>query len=83
MDSVIRGISIYAVLLIATRLSGRRTMAQMTPFDFVLLRQTFEHHLNIAVDSFSPSINSSQFDFHLFSARKHHHVSSASGEALS
>ena len=37
MDSVIRGISIYAVLLIATRLSGRRTMAQMTPFDFVLL----------------------------------------------
>lgn len=37
MDSVIRGISIYVVLLIATRLSGRRTMAQMTPFDFVLL----------------------------------------------
>ncbi|MDQ1902582.1 DUF421 domain-containing protein [Paracoccus sp. WLY502] len=37
MDSVIRGISVYIVLLIATRLSGRRTMAQMTPFDFVLL----------------------------------------------
>lgn len=37
MDSVIRGISIYVVLLIATRLSGRRTLAQMTPFDFVLL----------------------------------------------
>lgn len=37
MDSVIRGISIYVVLLIVTRLSGRRTMAQMTPFDFVLL----------------------------------------------
>ena len=37
MDSVIRGISIYLVLLVATRLSGRRTMAQMTPFDFVLL----------------------------------------------
>lgn len=37
MDSIIRGISIYFVLLIATRLSGRRTMAQMTPFDFVLL----------------------------------------------
>ena len=36
MDSVIRGISIYLVLLVATRLSGRRTMAQMTPFDFVL-----------------------------------------------
>lgn len=37
MDSVIRGLAIYAILLIATRLSGRRTMAQMTPFDFVLL----------------------------------------------
>lgn len=37
MDSVIRGLSIYVVLLIATRLSGRRTMAQVTPFDFVLL----------------------------------------------
>lgn len=37
MDSVIRGIAVYVVLLIATRLSGRRTMAQMTPFDFVLL----------------------------------------------
>ena len=37
MDSVIRGISIYFILLIATRLTGRRTMAQMTPFDMVLL----------------------------------------------
>ncbi|WP_136685763.1 DUF421 domain-containing protein [Falsirhodobacter xinxiangensis] len=37
MDSVIRGIAVYAVLLIATRLSGRRTLAQVTPFDFVLL----------------------------------------------
>lgn len=37
MDSVIRGIAVYVVLLIATRLSGRRTLAQMTPFDFVLL----------------------------------------------
>lgn len=37
MDSVIRGIAIYAVLLAATRLTGRRTLAQMTPFDMVLL----------------------------------------------
>ncbi|MCZ0960986.1 DUF421 domain-containing protein [Paracoccus benzoatiresistens] len=37
MDSVIRGIAVYFLLLIATRLSGRRTLAQMTPFDFVLL----------------------------------------------
>ncbi|MDT1064744.1 DUF421 domain-containing protein [Paracoccus sp. CPCC 101403] len=37
MDTVIRGISIYAFLLVITRLSGRRTLAQTTPFDFVLL----------------------------------------------
>lgn len=37
METVIRGAAIYAVLLIIIRLSGRRTLAQMTPFDFVLL----------------------------------------------
>ena len=37
MESVIRGVGIYAVLLIVFRLSGRRTMSAMTPFDFVLL----------------------------------------------
>lgn len=37
MDSVIRGAAIYFVLLIIIRLSGRRTMEQATPFDFVLL----------------------------------------------
>lgn len=37
MESVIRGIAIYAFLLLITRLSGRRSMAQTTPFDFVLL----------------------------------------------
>jgi uncharacterized membrane protein YcaP (DUF421 family) len=37
MDSVARGFTIYFVMLIVMRLSGRRTVAQMTPFDFVLL----------------------------------------------
>ena len=37
MDSVIRGVAIYLILMVLTRLTGRRTMAQMTPFDFVLL----------------------------------------------
>lgn len=37
MDSVTRGIAVYFVLLVVTRLSGRRTLAQSTPFDFVLL----------------------------------------------
>lgn len=37
MESVIRGAAVYLVLLVVIRLSGRRTMAQLTPFDFVLL----------------------------------------------
>ncbi|MBI1178976.1 MAG: DUF421 domain-containing protein [Alphaproteobacteria bacterium] len=37
MDTVLRGASIYFILLVIFRVSGRRTTAQMTPFDFVLL----------------------------------------------
>lgn len=37
MDAVIRGIAIYFTLLIIIRLSGRRTLAQMTPFDLVIV----------------------------------------------
>ncbi len=37
MESVFRGLAVYVVLLMVTRLSGRRSLAQVTPFDFVLL----------------------------------------------
>lgn len=37
MESVIRGAAIYAILLIVMRISGRRTIAQATAFDFVLM----------------------------------------------
>ena len=37
MDAVTRGAAVYLLLLIIFRLSGRRTLAQMTNFDFVLL----------------------------------------------
>lgn len=37
MDSVIRAICVYLGLLVVTRLTGRRTLAQVTVFDFVLL----------------------------------------------
>jgi len=37
MDSVIRGIAVYFFLLIVIRLSGRRSLAEITAFDFVLL----------------------------------------------
>ncbi len=37
MDSVLRAIAIYIFLLLIFRIAGRRTLTQMTNFDFVLL----------------------------------------------
>ncbi|MEW6131182.1 MAG: YetF domain-containing protein [Acidobacteriota bacterium] len=37
MDSVIRGLVVYFVLLIIFRLSGKRTLTQITDFDLILL----------------------------------------------
>jgi uncharacterized membrane protein YcaP (DUF421 family) len=37
MDSVLRGVIIYFAVWLFVRLSGRRTLAELTTFDFVLL----------------------------------------------
>ncbi len=37
MESVVRGVVVYLFLLVVVRLSGRRTLSQITVFDFVLL----------------------------------------------
>lgn len=37
METVVCGAAIYVVLLVIVRLSGRRTLAQMTAFDLVLI----------------------------------------------
>lgn len=37
MESVLRATAVFVMLLIVLRLAGRRTMSEMTPFDFVLL----------------------------------------------
>ncbi|HEY8370257.1 MAG TPA: YetF domain-containing protein [Thermodesulfobacteriota bacterium] len=37
MDSVVRGLLVYAVLLVLVRICGKRTLSQTTTFDFVLL----------------------------------------------
>lgn len=37
MDTVLRAAAIYAILLIAVRFSGRRTLSELTTFDFILL----------------------------------------------
>ena len=37
MDSVIRGAIVYLVLLLIFRIAGKRSLAQITTFDFILL----------------------------------------------
>lgn len=37
MDSVLRALAIFGFLLVLMRFAGRRTLGEMTPFDFVLL----------------------------------------------
>lgn len=37
MDAVLRAMIVYGALLLIFRIAGRRTMAQMTNFDFILL----------------------------------------------
>lgn len=37
MDAVLRASIIYVLVLVLLRLSGKRTLAQVTSFDFVLL----------------------------------------------
>lgn len=37
METVLRALAIYFILLLVLRFSGRRTLGQMTAFDFVLL----------------------------------------------
>jgi uncharacterized membrane protein YcaP (DUF421 family) len=37
MESVVRAIAIYGVLLIVFRLTGKRSLGQLTTFDFILL----------------------------------------------
>lgn len=37
MESVLRAVAIYFLLMVLFRITGRRSLAQMTPFDLVLL----------------------------------------------
>jgi uncharacterized membrane protein YcaP (DUF421 family) len=37
LDAVLRGVAVYLVLIVLFRLSGKRTLGQVTTFDFVLL----------------------------------------------
>src|SRR5688572_24019403 len=51
MDSVIRGLIIYAFLLLLFRIAGRRTLSKATTFDLVLLLIISEVTQEAMVDS--------------------------------
>jgi uncharacterized membrane protein YcaP (DUF421 family) len=54
MDAVARGATVYLLLMLIFRIAGRRTMAQMTSFDFVLLLIISEATQNAMIgDDFS------------------------------
>src|SRR5687767_3602334 len=51
MESVIRGVAIYAFLWLIFRVSGKRTLAETTPFELVLLLIISEVTNQAMVDS--------------------------------
>jgi uncharacterized membrane protein YcaP (DUF421 family) len=50
MDEVLRAAAIYLVLMLIFRFAGKRSMAEVTPFDFVLLLIFSEALQNALVD---------------------------------
>ena len=57
MDSVIRGLSVYIFLLIILRISGKRSLSSMTPFDFVLVLILSETVQQAMIDNDSSMTN--------------------------
>ena len=58
MDSVIRAFVVYAILLVLFRLAGKRTLAEVTTFDFVLLLIISEATQQAMVDGDNSMTNS-------------------------
>lgn len=58
MDPVVRSTAIYVALLVFLRLAGRRTLMQMTSFDFVLLMIIGEATQNALLQNDSSVTNS-------------------------
>jgi uncharacterized membrane protein YcaP (DUF421 family) len=59
MDSIVRGIVVYLVLLLIFRIAGKRSLSQVTTFDFVLLliiAETVQPALADADDSMTNSL---------------------------
>jgi uncharacterized membrane protein YcaP (DUF421 family) len=57
MSSIIRGLAVYVILLIIFRISGRRTLSNMTSFDLVLLLIVSEAIQQALIDDDNSAIN--------------------------
>ncbi len=51
MESIVRGLIVYAFLLVVFRLSGKRTLSQVSTFEFILLLLIAETTQEAMVDS--------------------------------
>lgn len=57
MESVLRAIAVYLFLLVLFRLTGKRTLAQVTVFDFVLLLIVSEATQQAMIDGDNSMLN--------------------------
>jgi uncharacterized membrane protein YcaP (DUF421 family) len=57
MDTVLRGLVVYVVLLVVFRAAGKRSVAEITTFDFILLLIISEVVQEALVDGDSPMTN--------------------------
>ena len=57
MDSIVRGAVVYLILLVLFRISGKRSLAQTTTFDFVLLLIVAEAIQQAMIDNDNSMIN--------------------------
>ena len=57
MDSVIRAAAVYGFLLLLFRVAGKRSLAEMTAFDFILLLIISEATQQAMIDSDNSMVN--------------------------
>jgi uncharacterized membrane protein YcaP (DUF421 family) len=57
MDSILRAAAVYLFLLIVVRVAGKRTLAEMTSFDFILLLIISEAIQQALIDDDNSMVN--------------------------
>jgi uncharacterized membrane protein YcaP (DUF421 family) len=57
MDSILRAAAVYGFLLLLFRVAGKRSLAEMTAFDFILLLIISEATQQAMIDSDNSMVN--------------------------